>query len=396
MKLEGFLGGLVDKGGSDLHLKVGRPPMMRIEGELSPSDFPVISKDEMQEILYAILNERQIEQLEDQRELDFSHLIEGLARFRGNIFYQMGNLGAVFRVIPVEIKTIEQLKLPPVLNRLVQQKQGILLVTGPTGSGKSTTLAAMINRINETRHDHIMTVEDPVEFVHTDKKCTINQREIGSDTNSFAEALKRALRQDPDIILVGEMRDPETISIAMSAAETGHLVFSTLHTVDAKQSIDRIIDTFPPEQQHQVRVQLSMTLYATVSQRLVKTSDGKGRAAVLEIMLNTPTIRKLIEDAKTGQIDKIIAQSASLYKMQTQNQHLFQLIKDGIVTKEDAISASKNPNDLKIMLQTQTLATAEKPAQKPGQQRKAVPTHESSLGRRPSPLGPRSQGRGGK
>ncbi len=396
MKLEGFLGGLVDKGGSDLHLKVGRPPMMRIEGELLPSDFPVISKDEMQEILYAILNERQIEQLEDQRELDFSHLIEGLARFRGNIFYQMGNLGAVFRVIPVEIKTIEQLKLPPVLNRLVQKKQGILLVTGPTGSGKSTTLAAMINRINETRHDHIMTVEDPVEFVHTDKKCTINQREIGSDTNSFAEALKRALRQDPDIILVGEMRDPETISIAMSAAETGHLVFSTLHTVDAKQSIDRIIDTFPPEQQHQVRVQLSMTLYAIVSQRLVKTSDGKGRAAVLEIMLNTPTIRKLIEDAKTGQIDKIIAQSASLYKMQTQNQHLFQLIKDGIVTKEDAISASKNPNDLKIMLQTQTLATAEKPAQKPGQQRKAVPTHESSLGRRPSPLGPRSQGRGGK
>jgi twitching motility protein PilT len=390
MRIEELLKVLVEKGGSDLHLKFNRPPLMRIKGELVPSDLPVISKDEMKAMLHSMLTELQIKKLENERELDFSFFVEGLARFRGNIFHQMGHLGAVFRAIPMRIKTVEELNLPSVLNDLVQRKQGIILVTGPTGSGKSTTLAAMIHRINETRHDHVITIEDPIEFVHTDKLCVINQREIGNDTKSFSEALKRALRQDPDIILVGEMRDPETISIAMTAAETGHLVLSTLHTNDAKQSIDRIIDTFPPEQQHQVRMQLAMTLYATVSQRLVRTSDGKGRVAAFEIMINTPTIRKLIEEGKIGMIDKIMAESASLYKMQTYNQHLFQLVKDGIITREDALSISLNPNDLKIMFQTQMVMEGEKT------ERKVSPEQKSPLGQGPSPFGQKPGSHGGR
>jgi twitching motility protein PilT len=376
MKIEELLKALVEKGGSDLHLKFNRPPLMRIKGELVPSDFPVIAKDGMKAMLYSMLTELQVKKLENERELDFSFFVEGLARFRGNIFHQMGHLGAVFRAIPVRIKTVEELNLPSVLNDLVQRKQGIILVTGPTGSGKSTTLAAMIHRMNETRHDHVITIEDPIEFVHTDKMCVINQREIGYDTKSFSEALKRALRQDPDIILVGEMRDPETISIAMTAAETGHLVLSTLHTNDAKQSVDRIIDTFPSEQQHQVRMQLAMTLCATVSQRLVRTADGKGRVAAVEIMINTPTIRKLIEEGKIGMIDKIMAESASLYKMQTYNQHLFQFVKEGIITKEEALSTSLNPNDLKILFQTQ------------------MPISPPAQGA--SPLGQRPTGHGGR
>ena len=353
MNIDDYFRLLVQKGGSDLHLKVGRPPLMRIKGELLPTEYPVIGKEEIKKLLLPMLTEMQIKKLENEREIDFSYLVEGLARFRGNIFHQMGYLGAVFRVIPVEIKTIDELNLPQVLKELIFRNQGIILVTGPTGSGKSTTLAAMIDYLNMNRSDHIITIEDPVEFVHRDKKCVINQREVGFDTRSFAEALKRALRQDPDVILVGEMRDPETISIAMTAAETGHLVFSTLHTNDAKQSIDRIIDTFSPEQQHQVRMQLAMTLCAIVSQRLIKKSDGSGRAAVIEVMINTPTIRKMIEEGKIGAIDKAIHDSASLYKMQTMNQHLFQLVKEGTITQEGALSISNNPNDLRIMFQTQ-------------------------------------------
>jgi twitching motility protein PilT len=353
MKIDDYFTALVQRGGSDLHLKVGRPPLMRIKGELLPTEYPVIGKEEMKKLLLPMLTEMQIKKLENEREIDFSYLVEGLARFRGNIFHQMGYLGAVFRVIPVQIMTIDELKLPPVLKELIFRNQGIILVTGPTGSGKSTTLAAMIDYLNMNRSDHIITIEDPVEFVHRDKKCVINQREVGFDTRSFSEALKRALRQDPDVILVGEMRDPETISIAMTAAETGHLVFSTLHTNDAKQSIDRIIDTFPPEQQHQVRMQLAMTLCSIISQRLIKKLDGSDRVAVIEVMINTPTIRKMIEEGKIGAIDKAIHDSASLYKMQTMNQHLFQLVKEGTITQEGALSVSNNPNDLRIMFQTQ-------------------------------------------
>lgn len=354
MKIDEYLRSLVSQQGSDMHLKVGRPPLMRIKGELIPSGYPVVGKDEMKDLLFPMITDFQAKKLEDERELDFSYLVEGLARFRGNMFHQMGNLGAVFRVIPVQIKTVDQLNLPQVLKEIVFKNQGIILVTGPTGSGKSTTLAALIDHLNENLNHHIITIEDPVEFVHKDKKCVINQREVGFDTRSFSEALKRALRQDPDVILVGEMRDSETITIAMTAAETGHLVFSTLHTNDAKQSIDRIIDTFTPEQQHQVRMQLAMTLCATVSQRLIKKSDGTGRVAVIEIMIVTPTIRKMIEEGKVGAIDKAIQDSASLYKMQTMNQHLFQRVNEGVITKEDALSVSNNPNDLRIIFQTQT------------------------------------------
>ncbi|MBI4709539.1 MAG: type IV pilus twitching motility protein PilT [Nitrospirae bacterium] len=363
MKIDEYLKALVERGGSDLHLKVGRPPLMRIKGELMPAEYPPVGRDEIKEFLLPMLSDSQIKKFEAERELDFSYFVEGLARFRGNMFYQMGSMGAVFRAIPMEIKTLDQLALPEVFKELVFRNQGIILVTGPTGSGKSTTLAAMIDHLNENRPLHIITIEDPLEFVHKDKKCTINQREIGFDTLSFSAALKRALRQDPDVILVGEMRDAETITIAMTAAETGHLVFSTLHTNDAKQSIDRIIDTFSPEQQHQVRMQLAMTLCATVSQRLIKSADGKGRVAVIEVMINTPSIRKMIEEGKTGAIDKMINDSASLYKMQTMNQHLLQLAKNRVITKEDALSVSNNPNDLRIMFQTQMSGTdAQKPA----------------------------------
>ena len=390
MKIEEYLRMLVDKDGSDLHLKVGRPPLMRIKGDLLPTEgMPVISKDEMKEILYPMITEIQIKKLEEEMELDFSYVIEGLARFRGNMFHQMGNLGAVFRMIPMDILTIEQLGLPDVLNDIVKRKSGIVLITGPTGSGKSTTLAAMIDKINETRNEHIITIEDPVEFVHQDKKCTINQREVGADTVSFGNALKRALRQDPDIILVGEMRDPETISIAITAVETGHLVFSTLHTIDAKQSINRIIDTFRHEHQHTIRMQLSTALGAIVSQRLVKSSTSEDRLPVVEVLLNTPTITKLIQEAKVGMIDKVIADSALLYKMQTQNQHLFRLVEEGKITKEDAIRISTNQNDLRIMFQTQTMTPKEEEndSDKPG----------SILGKKPSPFGgSRTPGKGPK
>jgi len=376
MKIEEYLRMLVDKGGSDLHLKVGRPPLIRMKNDLLPVEgMPVISKDEIKNALYPMLSEIQIQKLEGEMELDFSYLIDDLARFRGNIFHQMGNLGAVFRVVPIDILNIEQLGLPEVLHDIIKQQSGIVLLTGPTGCGKSTTLAAMINEVNQTRHEHILTIEDPVEFLYQDNMCTINQREVGADTISFGNALKRALRQDPDIIMVGEMRDTETINIALTAAETGHLVFSTLHTIDAKQSIDRIIDTFQPSQQHQIRMQISSALVAIISQRLINTSDGKSRIPVVEIMINTPTIRKLIKESKGGLIDKAIAESALLYKMQTQNQHLFQLIEEGKITKEAALSISKNPTDLKIMFQTQTMTSKEedKDSDKP----------DETLGQRP-------------
>ena len=348
-----YLRELIKRGGSDLHLKVGRPPLFRIRGDLLPTEFPVIGKKDMEDLLLPILNGVQRDRLERERELDFSYLIEELARFRGNYFYQMDKLGGVFRVIPIKIATLEELGLPEVLKEIVSREQGLILVTGPTGSGKSTTLAAMVDYLNERVDKHIVTIEDPIEFIHNDKKCVINQREVGNDTRSFSEALRHALRQDPDIILVGEMRDPETIHTALTASETGHIVVSTLHTTYAKQSISRIIDAFEPAQQNHIRIRTAMALVATVAQKLIKKSDGSGRTAVMEVMINTPTIKKLITDEKLDQIDKIIEESAKLYKMQTFNQHLFKLVQESMLTKEDALAASYNPNDLRIMFQTQ-------------------------------------------
>ncbi|MDI6802062.1 MAG: type IV pilus twitching motility protein PilT [Thermodesulfovibrionales bacterium] len=365
MKIDTYLKTLIERGGSDLHLKFERPPLIRIKGDLIPLEHPPLTKEQMEEILFPMLTEGQKKELKVEKELDFSFLVKGLARFRCNFFYQLGNLGAVFRAIPERIKTIDELGLPPILKELVSRNQGLILITGPTGSGKSTTLAAMVEYLNETIHNHIVTIEDPIEFVHKDNMCTINQREVGTDTYSFSSALKRALRQDPDVIMVGEMRDPETIHTAITAAETGHLVLSTLHTTYAKQSVSRIIDAFPPDQHHHIRVRTSVALAATIAQKLVKRSDGNGRIAVMEIMINTPTIKKLIAEDRLNEVDKIIADSANLFKMQTQNQHLLQLVKDKILTTEDALHASNNPNDLKIMLQTQAIGTAKEEAKKP-------------------------------
>jgi twitching motility protein PilT len=350
-----YLREMVKREGSDLHLKVGRPPLFRIKGDLLPTEFPVLGQKDIEDLLYPILNGVQRDRLNRERELDFSYVIEDLARFRGNYFYQMDKLGGVFRGIPMKIVTLDELGLPDIIKELASREQGLILVTGPTGSGKSTTLAAMINYINERSNKHIITIEDPMEFVHFDNKCVINQREVGADTYSFSAALKHALRQDPDIIMVGEMRDSETIHTALTASETGHLVVSTLHTTYAKQSISRIIDAFEPSQQNHIRIRTAMSMVATVAQKLVKRSDGSGRVAVMEVMINTPTIRKLILEEKLDSIDKVIGESAKLYRMQTSNQHLFALAEEGVLTKEDALTASYNPNDLRIMFQTKSM-----------------------------------------
>ncbi len=370
MKIDIYLKELVEKNGSDLHLKVGRPPLMRIMGELLPTSHPPISKKEIEGILLSMLTEIQMNKLEKERDIDFSYLIEGVARFRGNIFHQMGNLGAVFRCIPFHIKTIDDLGLPEILKDIVSAQQGLILVTGPTGCGKSTTLAAMIHHINERVNKHIVTAEDPIEFVHEDLKCTINQREIGSDARSFTESVKKAMRQDPDVILVGEMRDNETINMALRASETGHLVLSTLHTTYAKQSINRIIDAFPIEDQEYIRVRASMTLRAVIAQKLVVKADGSGRIAALEIMLNTPTIKKMIAEDRLDEIDKIIVESKKLYKMQSLNQHLLDYVRDGIITREEALATSQNPNDLKILFNTLLSAPA---AVRTAKEEKATP-----------------------
>ncbi|HCJ65898.1 MAG TPA: type IV pili twitching motility protein PilT [Elusimicrobia bacterium] len=361
VNIDEFLKELIEKKGSDLHLKVGLAPMLRLRGDLVPLEKDKITSEDMEGLIHSLLTPKQKEKLENERELDFSFSTKTLpARFRANLFFQKGMLGAVFRVIPMKMPSLDELGLPPVLKEIASRPQGLVLVTGPTGSGKSTTLAAIVAYINENFPKHIITIEDPLEFIHEDKKSIINQRELGADTLSFAGALKRALRQDPDVILVGEMRDEETISTAFTAAETGHLVFSTLHTNDAKQSIDRIVNTFPPEAQFQVRMALANTLLAVVAQRLIKRADGNGRVAVLEILINTSTIKKLIEENKIGTIAKTMEESATLYHMQTFNQALFNFWKEKLITEENALSASPNPNDLKILFQTTTFGQAQK------------------------------------
>ncbi|MFH0802480.1 MAG: type IV pilus twitching motility protein PilT [bacterium] len=357
MTLNEALSFLIQVKGSDLHIKVGLPLMIRLKGELTPTKMDPLTEENVREMLFSVLTEAQKKKLEMERELDFSHHIEGISRYRGNILFQKGVMGAVFRAIPSEIPSLQSLALPPILSTLVEKEQGLVLVTGPTGSGKSTTLAAMIDAINTSQYKHILTIEDPIEFVHEDKNCVINQREVGSDTLSFAEALRRALRQDPDVVLVGEMRDPETISIAMTAAETGHLVFSTLHTNDAKQSVDRVINAFPPNEQHQVRMKLSLCLLSVISQRLVKKADGSGRVAAQEIMINSPTIRKLIETDKIGNIDKAIEESSTYYNMQTMNQCLVGLIRSGAINESDALAISNNPNALRMQMKTANFAS---------------------------------------
>src|SRR5437764_7416001 len=294
---------VVDRRASDLHLTAGAAPMLRVRGRLTPMEgYPVLTPTDTREIVYSILSDGQRQKFENNWQIDFAYQIPGKGRFRVNAYFQRSAVGAAFRLIPFEVVPLESLGLPPVVAEFSQKPPGLVLVTGPTGSGKSTTLASLVDVINANREEHIMTIEDPIEFLHRHKKCMVNQRELGSDATSFADALKAALRQDPDVILVGEMRDLETISTALTAAETGHLVFATLHTQDTPQTIDRIIDVFPPHQQQQVRVQLSTTLQGVVTQQLIPTADGKGRAAACEVMVATPAIRNLIREGKVHQI----------------------------------------------------------------------------------------------
>ncbi len=335
--LADFLLAVIDKAGSDLHLTANLPPMVRVNGHLKPlRGYRKLLPKDLQEIIYSMLTQRQREQFEEELELDISYSLPGKARFRVNIFQQRDALGAVMRLIPYEIKGTEELGIPPVVSEFARLRRGLVLVTGITGSGKSTTLAALIDIVNRERAEHIMTVEDPIEFLHRHKKAVVNQREVGTDTTGFGEALKRVLRQDPDVILVGEMRDLETIQTALTAAETGHLVFGTLHTQDAPQSVDRVIDVFPPHQQQQIRIQLAGTLAGVVSQQLVPTSDGKGRVAAVEVLVATSAVRNLIREGKTHQIYTSI-QVGGKYGMQIMDAHLADLVKKRRVTYEAAM-----------------------------------------------------------
>jgi twitching motility protein PilT len=337
---------MIERGGSDLHISVGSPPGLRLRGELFPvENVRTLTPRDTMEMILNLLSEEQRRRFETELELDFAYSIPGVSRFRANIFQQRNSMAAVFRVIPLEIPTIEGLGLAKVCTYLAERPRGLVVVTGPTGSGKSTTLAAMIDHINETKNLHIITLEDPIEFLHSNKKAYVNQREVGEDTHSFAAALKRVLRQDPDVILVGEMRDLETISAAITAAETGHLVLATLHTTGGPETIDRIIDVFPPHQQQQVRMQLSNTLEGVLSQVLLRSTDGKRRVMAMEIMLGVPAIRNLIREGKTHQMDTIIQGGASA-GMQTLDQHLKVLLQSGKVTYEEAIGKAQNPREL--------------------------------------------------
>jgi twitching motility protein PilT len=336
---------VLNRGCSDLHLTVGAPPTVRQNGSLTPlEDRAKLTPQFLQKLIYAILSQKQREKFEEVLELDFAYSVPGRARFRVNVYRQRDAIGAAFRLIPYEIKALEDLGVPPTVANFAMLPRGFVLVTGPTGSGKSTTLAAVIDLANRQRRDHIMSVEDPIEFLHEHKSCLVNQREVGEDTHSFKNALKHVLRQDPDIILVGEMRDLETIEIALTAAETGHLVMATLHTQDAAQTIDRVIDVFPPHQQQQVRTQLAGAIQGVVCQQLVKTADGKGRVVATEVLVATPAIRNLIREGKTHQIYSAM-QAGAKHGMATMDQHLAELVKKGKITYDAALEKCHHVED---------------------------------------------------
>jgi twitching motility protein PilT len=343
--LADLLHGMLDAGASDLHLTAGAPALVRVNGDLTPlRDCPALPPDLIQRLIYTILTQKQRERFEADLELDFAYALPGAARFRVNVYQQRENLGAAFRRIPYEIKSLEDLGVPNSVSAFAGLPRGMVLVTGPTGSGKSTTLASLIDLANRTRRDHIMTVEDPIEFLHRHKSCMVNQREVGEDTHSFSSALKHVLRQDPDIILVGEMRDLETISVALTAAETGHLVFATLHTQDAAQTIDRVIDVFPPHQQQQVRAQLAGALQGVVCQTLCRTADGRGRVVATEVMVTTPAIRNLIREGKTHQVYSAM-QAGMQHGMHTLDQHLAELVRSGRITYEHGLEKCHHVED---------------------------------------------------
>ena len=347
--LNDYLFDTIKAGASDLHITVGLPPMIRIHGKVQPLDYPPLTSQTTREMIYDILANDQRQRLESEWELDFAYTLPRTARFRVNCYFQRGSMGAAFRTIPHEIKDFRELGLPDAIEQLASKPRGLVLVTGPTGSGKSTTLASMIDKINRERAEHIMSVEDPIEFLHTHKKCIVNQREVNQDTKSFAQALKHVLRQDPDVILVGEMRDLETIGLAISAAETGHLVFGTLHTQDAPQTVDRIIDVFPPSQQGQVRAQLAIALQGIITQTLIPKRDGKGRVAACEILVPTPGVRNLIREGKNHQIYSAM-QTGGKFGMQTMDAALVELVRKNAISREEAETSSSNPDELKRLM----------------------------------------------
>ncbi len=353
MNINDLLKIAVERKASDLHLKVGSHPVIRVDGELiGLADLKRLLQEDTIAMAFSIMNARQKQRFKEEYELDIAYSVPGLGRFRCNVFQQRGAVGLVLRVIPARIQTMRELMLPPVLEKICEERRGLILCTGTTGSGKSTTLAAMLDSINSGRSEHIMTIEDPIEFLHRDKKSIVNQREIDVDTRAFSPALRAALRQDPDVILVGEMRDYETIETALLAAETGHLVFSTLHTLDATETINRIISVFPPHHQKQIRIQLSAVLKAVVSLRLIPRADGIGRVPAVEVMISTPYIRDCIENKeKTKFIREQIAGGTSQYGMQTFDQSLFQLYKGGLISLEEALRRATNPDEFKLKIQ---------------------------------------------
>lgn len=349
MDIADILTDVVELGASDLHLAVGLPPMVRLDGDLKQLEYPVLTAQQTRELIYSILNQDQRQKLETDWEVDLSYSLYGRARFRVNAYFERGSLSAALRTVPMNIKTVEELGLPQVVHSFCHKPRGFILVTGPTGSGKSTTLAAIIDEINQKRSDHIVTIEDPIEFLHEHKGCVVNQREVGTDTKAFPVALRSALRQDPDIILIGEMRDLETIQIALTAAETGHLVFATLHTQDAPQTIDRMIDVFPPHQQEQIRVQIAATLEGVVTQQLLPKTTGQGRVAACEVLITTPAVRNLIREGKTHQLYTVM-QTGAQQGMQTMNAALAYLVRKGDITKELALRRSSSPEDLNRLM----------------------------------------------
>jgi twitching motility protein PilT len=353
MNINDLLKIAVERKASDLHLKVGSHPVIRVDGELLPlGELKRLMQEDTIAMAFSMMNARQKQRFKEELELDIAYSVPGLGRFRCNVFQQRGAVGLVLRVIPARIQSIRELMLPPVLERICEERRGLILCTGTTGSGKSTSLAAMLDYINSTRTEHMITIEDPIEFLHRDKKSIVNQREIDVDTHSFAGALRAALRQDPDVLLVGEMRDYETIETALLAAETGHLVFSTLHTLDATETVNRIISVFPPHHQKQIRIQLSQVLKSVISLRLVPRADGMGRVPAAEVLISTAYIRECIENKeKTKYIREQIALGTSQYGMQTFDQSLFQLYKSGLITLDEALKRPTNPDEFRLKIQ---------------------------------------------
>jgi twitching motility protein PilT len=360
--LQQLLKVMVEKGASDLHLTTGQAPLLRIDGQVIPLKLGALVPHHVKALIYEVLSEEQKIKFEQKSELDFSFSMKRIARFRGNVFMQRGCIAGVFRFIPYQVMTFEELGLPPVFEDISNRTKGLVLVTGPTGSGKSTTLAAIIDKVNTERRSHIMTIEDPIEYVHQHKRCIVNQREVGADTDSFKIALKHVLRQDPDVVLVGEMRDLETIEAALTIAETGHLVFATLHTNSAISSINRVIDVFPPHQQSQVRAQLSFTLTAVCTQALLQNAQGPGRCMAIEVLIPNAAIRNLIREDKLHQIYSQMQVGQEGTGMQTMNQSLYDLYARGLITGEDAFAYSNDQDELRNMVEgkaiTQTAAKA--------------------------------------